>query len=224
MPAHRKHFEDNARFQAIQRTLQFFINHNFVLFLENQYATKDISDLPKYIIAKQDKFTTLQTINNLEEGFDFITTLLSKLNSTLKLSTTETVKLQGEWNYLGQTQEREEYIQKINDLFWVHQDNENIQNHPKFQEMMESPWKLITHSTDFGFSLPNPSDSFEDSTIQFVEKIMLKLNNWEINPFLITNETSNFHWNIQLNNQSLIEGTFTKSDDGELIHETNFNC
>lgn len=222
MPAHRKHFENNAAFQASQRTLQYFINNNFWLFVENQFAHKDIEIQPKYIIASQKHFATKQIISSLEEGFDFITSLISKLNSTLKITTSEEIILQGEWNYLGQNHEREAYLQTIKDLFWIHQDKEELQNHSKFQEMMEHPWKLVTYGTDFDFALPNPSDYFEESTIQFVEKILHRLSNWEINPFLITNSESNFHWNIKLNHQTLIEGNITKSEEGELIHITQF--
>ena len=224
MPAHRKHFVHDSRFQATQKLLQIYLDRGFSLLHSNQYNPKEYQDLNKRLVSDTETYTTHHELNNIDEAFEFITTLLSSLNSFLKLHTNEGIRLVGDWNYLGQKEEREAYLTHIDELFWGYQYREELTTHPKFLELTEDPWKLIRYAPDFDFTIPTPGDNFQESTVGFVERLMIKLNGWDLSPYLIEDNFSNFHWRITLNNTPLINGTISKSENNILIHRSVFSA
>jgi hypothetical protein len=224
MPAHRKHFVLDSRFQATQKLLQIFMDRGFNLIYSNQYNQREYQDLNKRLVSNTETYSTHHELGNIDEGFEFITTLLSSLNSYLKLHSTSDIRLIGEWNYLGQKEEREAYLSHIDTLFWTYQDREELTTHPKFMELTENPWKLIRLAPEFDFTIPTPGDNFQEATVGFVERLMIKLNGWDLSPFLIQDIESNFHWRITLNGASLINGTIAKIDNGALVHRSEFDA
>ena len=222
MSAHRKHFVLDSRFQASQKLVQFFLNRGFYLLLAREYKEKEITALPKRLVRDGDAYLSRHELTELVEALEFAKELLQKLNAYLTLHATEEVTLSGEWNYLGQASERDAYLARITRLFWSHQDRDSVKSHPRFAHMLEHPWLLAAHAADFDFPVPAPADTFTPPTIRFVENLLKTLPQWELAPYLITNDDSNFHWRLTLNGAALIQGTISKSPAGTLVHETSF--
>jgi hypothetical protein len=223
MPAHRKHFECTSTFLTKQQMVRFFLQNDFLLFFDTQYKSSEIQGLSKRISTNTEIYRCYHELSSLQEAFSFAIGLFTELKQYLSKNYPSD-KISAEWNYLGQNDEREFYLSKVEEMFWMMQDKDSLQNHSNLAEMTESPWKLARYIPDLDFSIPSAADYFTSDTISFVDKMMNTLTDWELNPYFLANNTSNFHWNFTLNNISIISGTITKTEKGMLVHEMSFDA
>lgn len=224
MSAHRKPFEFLPPFRASQTLLRLFLHERFFFFLANEYHAKDLTSLSKKIWREENTYSTFHALSDLGEGLEFAHRFLRDLQTDFD-EEKELFKFTGEWNYLGQAEEKTFYLERITKLFWSHQDRDSVKAHPEFTFMLEHPWALATHAAEFDFFVPAPADTFTPKTVRFVEKLLNTLPGWELAPYLVTNEHANFHWRILLNQTPLLTGTIAKdASSNTLVQETRFRA
>ncbi len=191
-------------------------------------AKNDFAQLPDYLghdeelLQLNDKTFTvsspgfaIQLLTNFYEAPD----LLKKLQTELHKQNYDVTLL--EWNYLGKHSEKEEYINYLSETFWNYQNNESLQKIDNLLDVTENNWKIVNYTDSLSFYLHPPIDFFANDTVQFLEELEKDLHDWNLNPYLICENTGSFHWKMIVSDKFLLEG-FIYKEDQYLIHQFEF--
>jgi len=150
-----------------------------------------------------------QNKNKAEKG--------GKKKETIKLKADledEMFKTKFVWNYLGRNEEKQQYIEYLNTLFWQNQHEEALQNHPNYNQMLNNTWKIPLYANTLPFTVAHPCEFFSDKTTDFIQNLQKTMANWSINPYFLWQDEGSFQWSIQIGDLFLIQGAVWQTKDG----------
>lgn len=180
-----------------------------------------LANFPKFLDLKEKSFVPdipgfcVQRINNLPESFEF----LKELQQQIKYLVKEDINF--EWNYLGKNDEKQQYLDYLEKLFWQNQTNNQLKKLENFQEILENPYKILNYSSIIEIDAKLPFDFFGEKTAIFLESLSKNLENWELTPNLIHNPKGSFQIKIDCDKHFLIQG-YIYNQDNKLFQKLEF--
>lgn len=160
-----------------------------------------------YIIYKQ---------NNLQNLFIFINSIPLKL---LNIDP----KINAQWNYLGSGQDKEKYLDYLENTFWTLQSEPMVQKSPILNQMTEKTWlisKVLPTINNLDYR--HPQDFFSKESEEFnlkIDSIFSKI--WQPNLDLIINPEGSFQFKIECKNHDI--AGFIKKENDDLILKIEVN-
>jgi hypothetical protein len=209
MPAHHTKIIVDEKVLLRQRVLVFLLTNGFLLLDSNMDISKEEYD---YVLVR-DGVAANQKLDNLNHGIDSIDALARDLGKYC--NSLGRIKLDCNWNYLGQNQEREEYIRYLTTVFWQNQTEERLQELYNYSELVEFPHKIINYPNIIE-NIKIPADFFSQKTNDFVIKISDILSKWSLNPYLILVPEANFQWSISISGEKIVYGYTNKKENGDI--------
>lgn len=205
MPAHTPKNQNPEIISALQIFWRYFITKDFKLY-PTSHSLPTRPNLPESYLLLQPQILAYEPLTDLKQA---IQTMEGLYATAIKTDP----KLTAQWSYLGQNNERSSYIKYIDEFFWQHQHLESLLLHPDYNQMLESPWKILTYANDLDLSPRIPTDFFNPQSLEFTEQLHKALSNWEFQPFLLLNPTGSLQWRIFYQNILLLDGCIYKQQN-----------
>lgn len=143
-------------------------------------------------------------LESVIDGLNKLKQLHSSINQEVSLLKYK--KISFEWNYLGTTLDREEYLKILNTFFWQNQNEEEIIGHPDFITWLEEPWKILNSSDNLKLEIPTATNSFSTNSVNFFDTLEKSLNEASFQPYLIISAEASFQWSFNLGGVKVISG------------------
>ncbi len=157
-----------------------------------------------------------EVCGSLEQALD----LALKIRRALLESSDESI---GEWNYLGNSQEKEAYLRYLDQFFWRHQNQESLVARPDYPELIAETFKISKCVSDLDLDLLAAIEKMSDKSREFLTRLEGSLKGWELNPYLINDSLGNFHWSLLVGGEYLLEGSICKEPQG-FVQRISFDC
>jgi hypothetical protein len=210
---HKKMSEEEYLFWS--EIWNFFCKLDFKIIPPETEELINFKKNTKYLSLEKLPGRLIYKIDNFQSGVDTV----FELKKFLQNKFTKTIKESYfNWNYLGQNEEREFYLNYLKDVFWENQYNENLQRMPNYKKILEKPWRIINYATDLDFEVKSQFEFFDEKTEDFMQNLQQVMKNWELNPFLINNDRGSFQWDIKIQNSYGFEGCIF-SENKKLFQE-----
>ena len=209
MSAHKPKF-NLEKVYLWQTIWSVFTNTGFSIALTEWLEQVEIkTQLSRYFTPQTPNGQALAT----ETSFNNCLLWIQKLLQELKKSN---YKLVPEWNYLGKTEEKNRYLNYVNQIFWQYQTDWLEHATTNLADLLENSWRLL----ELNHGLPiSPAISFlSDKSQTFLKQITNQLTQWEFNNYLINDAEGNFHWRIEIDKQIRLLG-WVFWQDGKFIHK-----
>jgi len=143
-------------------------------------------------------------LENVINGLNILKQLHNNINQ--EISTLKFKKISFEWNYLGTTFDREEYLKIINNFFWQNQNEEEIIGHPDYLTWLEEPWKMLNSSDVLKLEIPTATNNFSPNSVNFFDNLEKSLSEASFQPYLIVSSNASFQWSFNLDGSKVIAG------------------
>ena len=143
-------------------------------------------------------------LENVIDGLNKLKQLHNSINQ--EVGFLKSKKINFEWNYLGTTVDREEYLKILNTFFWQNQNEEEIIGHPDFITWLEEPWKILNSSDDLKLEIPTATNNFSTNSVNFFDNLEKSLNEATFQPYLIVSSEASFQWSFNLDGAKVISG------------------
>ena len=192
---------------------KYFSKSGFII-CPAEFEVEDVAGENQMFSSSLRDGRAVQHAPSLQYIFNFINDM--KRNIETQVNTAEF-----SWNYLGNSEEKDLYIDYLKSIFWTIQNDERVQSMEDFSEVLESPWKVTRWADDLGLKLSLAGDTFNDKTLGFIDGVDQKLKGWNIEPFLINHESATFHWEIVAGNKYFFSGYVTK-EDKQLVNHISY--
>jgi len=212
MPFHKSY--PNLSEIIFWQDIWFFLQRFGIKPLPLEYKScSDISKMDNYYIVDINGFAK-QKINSFQDALEVITTLINYLK------TKKEYKILGEWNFFGKPEDKEKYTKYLYSLIWQNQDSEDLTKLHNYQQILLNPLLMMQHSLEVPFYVPTPSEFFDKSANDLLQKIESTLTTLQYNPYLSQGYSGTFEWQIQINNFK-ISGYISK-EKNNLTHTIHF--
>lgn len=138
-------------------------------------------------------------------------------------------KLKLEWNYLGNSVDRENYLLEVSKFFWQNQNEEVILGHSQFINWMEEPWQIINFAEDFaedfsedfannfaggnGLNFPLAANYFSSNSLNLFDTLEKNLELGIFQPYLIISPQASFQFKISLQGKIVLSGVIIPAGD-----------
>ncbi len=162
-------------------------------------------------------------LENVVDGLGKLKSLFAKLSQDLvKIegdialpgdSRNNLNKLKLEWNYLGNSVDRENYLLELTNFFWQSQNEELVLGHSQFVNWMEEPWQIINFAEELGLNLPLAANQFSQNSLNLFDNLEKNLDGCTFQPYLIVSAQSSFQFKISLENKSVLSGVIIPAGD-----------
>jgi hypothetical protein len=155
----------------------------------------------------------LQKVETLDDVLSFINTLKSQLTI---LDATVSVT----WNYIGSENSRMNYMNELETFFWTYQDQLSQLLPLQSKELLDQPWKIARFAGNLDFPTPTASQFFDSKAGDFMQSLITKFSNYELDPYLVHSKLGSFHWKIVTKD---IEFTgFMEKKETYFLHNINY--
>lgn len=143
-------------------------------------------------------------LENVVDGLSKLKHLFGEVNTKLISQTSK--KINFEWNYLGSTVDRENYLNLLNEFFWQNQNEQVIIGHKHYLTWLEEPWRLVNSATEIGLDLPLATSQFSLKSLDFFENLEKNLVNSIFQPYLIVSAEASFQWSFTFDGKTILSG------------------
>jgi hypothetical protein len=150
-------------------------------------------------------------LENVIDGLNKLKKLHSSINQEVDFLGSK--KISFEWNYLGTTYDREEYLKILNTFFWQNQNEEEIIGHPDYITWLEEPWKILNSSDNLKIEIPTATNSFSTNSVNFFDTLEKSLNESSFQPYLIVSAEASFQWSFNLGEVKVISGVIMPANN-----------
>ncbi len=203
MPPH-KNKQPSFDLAFWQQIWLFFIELNF------QILPLELAEYKEFFSAKYFVLSTTQGKAFVKsETFEVSLEVATKLWQKIKKITKNDCL--AEWNYIGNKDEKDRYLQYLDYFFWTHQNEERIINREDYSECIAQTFKICNCIQDTNLEIQPAIDFMSLKSQDFLLKLESMLPDWELNNYLINDSEGNFHWQILAKTSFLFEGWIFKS-------------
>jgi hypothetical protein len=143
-------------------------------------------------------------LENVIDGLNKLKQLHHNINQ--EVCFLKSKKISFEWNYLGTTFDREEYLKILNTFFWQNQNEEEVIGHPDYIAWLEEPWKILNSSDNLKLEIPTATNNFSTNSVNFFDTLEKSLNEASFQPYLIISAEASFQWSFNLDGERVVSG------------------
>lgn len=192
MPPHKTTRNSlNSGYLVAHQIVSSCVNNGFYIVPEKMFTSTSLTLLKK-IVYTGDLVYIMEETDSIQTGIDTINQILTVLSRVKN----QNQIVSREWNYLGQTQEKERYIEYLQNYFWQHHSDESLMHLESYSTIIQEPWKILEFGERFS-SLLLPDHVYSDDTVAFLDKLHDLLSGFDVNPYLIHSPNETFHWKIE---------------------------
>jgi len=209
MSAHKPKF-NLEKVHLWQTIWSVFTRTNFTIALEEWLQQSEIkTQLTRYFTPQTSNGQALATETNFNACLLWIQKLFQELEKSKHT-------LKPEWNYLGKTEEKNRYLDYVNQIFWQYQTDWLEHTTTNLADLLQNSWRLL--ELDHGLPISPPISFLSEKSQTLLKQITSQLTQWEFNNYLINEAEGNFHWRLEINQQIRLSGWVFWAQD-KFIHK-----
>jgi hypothetical protein len=218
MPPHKEKLRLTSNFYILQNIFRYFVENGFYISPEAKWLDNESFDKFDKMLVISKKSFIVEKLQDIPSGLLVPKELVKIVHNSLRQIDKQTGKkntdvVKTEWNYLGKNEEKKRYFDYLQDFFWRNQDNAALLEIIDSQDLLENNWKIANYSNQVEGNMKIVADFIDQETVVFIENLSQMLDNWDLNPYLIFNDSGNLQWIISLGKEFVIKGHIYRRDN-----------
>ncbi len=206
MPAHKPTSVNLEPVFFWQPHWKFLLDIGFVLLpseLDDSHLT--VNEV-NYFCQSSDGGKVVQICSKLEEALGLASGLVNKNKKPNTISV--------EWNYLGNNQEKNRYLEYLNRQFWLNQSEESLIARSDYGLLIAENFRIGKVLVGLGYQVCSPVELMSERSLRFLLQLDNTLRDWILDPFLVNDAKGNFHWRVVFKGGYFASGSISKDADG----------
>jgi hypothetical protein len=218
MPPHKEKLKLTSHFFILQNMFRYFVENGFYISPEAKWLDNEsFSKFDKMLVISKKSFV-VEKLQDIPSGLLVPKELVKIIHTSLKQIDKHTGKksldeIKTEWNYLGKNEEKKRYFDYLQDFFWRNQDNAELLEMIDSQDLLENNWKIANYSNQVEGTMKIVADFIDQETVVFIENLSQMLVGWDLNPYLIFNDSGNLQWKIYFGKDFVVSGHIYRKDN-----------
>jgi hypothetical protein len=218
MPPHKEKLKLTSHFFILQSMFRYFVENGFFISPEAKWLDNEsFSKFDKMLVISKKSFV-VEKLQDIPSGLLVPKELVKIIQTSVRQINKHTGKksldeIKTEWNYLGKNEEKKRYFDYLQDFFWRNQDNAELLELIDSQDLLENNWKIANYSNQVEGTMKIVADFIDQETVIFIENLSQMLVDWDLNPYLIFNDSGNLQWKIYFGKDFVVSGYIYRKDN-----------
>jgi hypothetical protein len=218
MPPHKEKLKLTSNFFILQNMFRYFVETGFYISPEAKWLDNEsFGKFEKMLVISKKSFS-VEKLQDIPTGLLVPKELVKIIHASQKQINKHTGKkdqneVKTQWNYLGKNEEKKRYFDYLQDFFWRNQDNTELMEKMDSQDLLENNWKIANYANQVDGTIKIVADFIDEETVLFIENLGQLLDGWDLNPYIIFNDSGNLQWKIELGKDFIIYGYIYRKDN-----------